>query len=76
MMKVMSGPKDLEIRGKSCDEDWRKIIEILTDLQFVKILLFLFEYFFSLGTQKIQFEMVKKKMKILNFFVTVFSHLH
>ncbi len=33
MMEVMSGPKDLKPRKKSCDENWRKIIGILTVLQ-------------------------------------------
>jgi hypothetical protein len=33
MMEVMSGPKDLKPRKESCDENWRKIIEILTVLQ-------------------------------------------
>ncbi len=52
MMEVKSGPKDLEIRRKSCDEELAEIIETLTVLQFVKSLGFLFEYFFSLEHEK------------------------
>jgi hypothetical protein len=66
MMEVMSGPKDLEIRKKSCDEDWRKIIEILTDLQFVKILVFLFEYFFHWNTRNPIRDDQKENEKSLN----------